>query len=67
MNDLKEPGTAFAERLRDAVDGGARSGNRRLSRRAARPGVSILKPVANPRRTRASDELFVDRIRRALD
>ena len=66
MNDLKDPGTTFAERLRDAIDDGARS-SRRLSRpRAARSAISP-KPVANPRRVRASDELFVDRIRRALD
>lgn len=67
MNDLKDPGATFAERLRDAVDDGARSSRRRGRPRAARSAISTLKPVANPRRVRASDELFVDRIRRAFD
>ena len=57
----------FADRLREAVDEGATRGVRAGRGRQARRSAPVFSPLANPDRVRYSDELFVDRIRRALD
>ncbi len=68
MNDTKQrTSRTFAERLREAVNDRpetvARNGRHKL-RRVTRP---LSSPLANPTRVTASDELFVDRIRKAMD
>jgi hypothetical protein len=57
--------TRFAERLRRAVDDDRTDAvGRRRARGSRQPAFS---PTANPDRVQVSDELFVDRLRNALD
>ena len=68
MNEVKDTGRTFAERLREAVNESTTSRSARAGRhRSARASRSAFSPLANPRRVSYSDELFVERIRRALD
>ena len=61
----------FAQRLIRAVDEQHRaesaSLDRRGRRRPKRPSTPLFTEVANPTRVRSSEDLFVDRIRAALD
>ena len=67
MSDTKQSTTTFAERLRAAVNDdkatNARAGRHR-HRRVTRP---LSTPLANPTRVTYTDELFVDRLRKAMD
>lgn len=61
----------FAERLIRAVDEQHRAESTRLDGRGRhklkRPTTPLFTEVANPSRVRSSEDLFVDRIRAALD
>lgn len=57
--------TRFAARLRAALDESTNDAVR--LRRQRRAPVPVFTPTANPQRVRYSDELFVDRVRHALD
>lgn len=66
-NDMKErTSRTFAERLREAVNdhpaATARNGRHKL-RRLTRP---LSSPLANPSRV-TRDELFIERLRKAMD
>lgn len=67
MSDMRQgTGKSFAERQREAVNDSpatkAREG-RHAHRRVTRP---LSSPLANPARFTYSDELFVDRVRKAI-
>lgn len=61
----------FAERLIRAVDEQHRAESASLDGRGRhklkRPSTPLFTQVANPSRVRSSEDLFVDRIRAALD
>jgi hypothetical protein len=63
--------TPFAERLIRAVDEQHRVESEALDgrgrHRLKRPSTPLFTQVANPTRVRSNDDLFVDRIRAALD
>lgn len=67
MNELGSRSTkTFAERLREAVNGHDTT-TRRGRHKHERVVTPLSSPSANPSRVRHSDELFVDRVRNALD
>jgi hypothetical protein len=57
----------FAERLREAVNEETAATVRKGRHKRERPPQPRLSGTANPSRVRYSDELFVDRLRKALD
>ena len=68
MDQVKDTGRTFAERLREAVNESTTSRSARAGRhRSARDSRSAFSPLANPRRVSYSDELFFELVRKALD
>ena len=71
QQQTQRPTQPFAERLIRAVDEQHRSESASLDGRGRhkhkRPSIPLFTEVANPTRVRSSEDLFVDRIRAALD
>jgi hypothetical protein len=68
MEDLTRRRSAFAERLRGALEDSTTANAARTGRHEhQRVSKPLSSSVANPARVRHSDELFVERLRSALD
>jgi hypothetical protein len=71
QQQAQRPTQPFVERLIRAVDEQLRAESARLDghgrHKLKRPSTPLFTQVANPSRVRSSEDLFVDRIRAALD
>jgi hypothetical protein len=67
MSELTRRHKTFAQRLREALETEQTTTDQPGRHKHRRVNTPLSSPTANPSRVRHSDELFVERLRKALD